>query len=104
MLAVFAALAIVITASSFGLVPSEQKATHLYFEYVGDTNNEEDIQNEENWQGGTLQPPTLGCEDPNGVICYVKFEGDLNDLRSFIANKTIGDLTSMPDFIQSYRQ
>jgi len=103
---IFAVIAIVmgIAASAFtnGKVTPVSDAMH-YIRYDGADNSNTQIQASGNWVDLGTQEPALTCSEPNGVVCFVKFDGDLSAFQSYVSNKTESDLESA-GIIQAFRE
>ncbi len=101
-------LAIVFTvASAFAIskVSTAQKTeiltTYHYFRYDGVDNSDPEIQDAGNWVYLGETPPSLGCENPTGVICYIK---TTMDETSFFANLSSQTEASLGAAIQARKE
>lgn len=79
------------------------KSEDRYFRFDGDDNSNGEIQEAGNWVDLGTTPPSLPCEETSGIVCYVKFNGDLSTYQSYVSNKTITDLQTA-GIIQDYRE
>lgn len=94
-----------IAASAFTNQPTVKQndnAMH-YIQFTGTDNSNGQIQAPGNWSDLGTGTPTLTCDKTTGVVCFVKFDGDLSSYQSYVSNKTIANLQSA-GIIQEYRQ
>lgn len=101
-------LAIVFTvASAFAVSKvssAQQKATITtdhYFRYDGVDNSDPEIQDPNNWVYLGETPPSLGCSETSGVICYIK---TTMDESTFFANLSSQTETSLAAAIQARKE
>lgn len=106
MLAAILVFTIVLGASAFKTDKQPKKAAEVqdrYFRFDGDDNSTGEIQAAGNWVDLGTTPPSLPCEETSGIVCYVKFNGDLSTYQSYVSNKTITDLQTA-GIIEDYRE
>lgn len=105
-ISMFAVVAIVmgIAASAYtSRIPEKPKAHAMhYIEFTGTDNSNAQIEASANWLDLGTNPPTLTCAEPDGIVCYVLFNGTLSAYQSYVSTKTITDLQNA-GIIQEYR-
>lgn len=106
MLASILIVSIALAASAFKTDKPTKEVTKFqdhYFRFDGDDNSNAEIQSAGNWVDLGTTPPSLPCEETSGIVCYVKFNGDLSTYQSYVSNKTITDLQTA-GIIEDYRE
>lgn len=105
LLAIVAVLAVAFGSSAFRNQENikDQAVQEHYFRFDGTNNSDSQIQSIGNWVDMGVSQPELSCEEPSGVVCFVKFNGDLSAFQSYIASKTVSDLQS-DGIIQAFRE
>lgn len=98
------ALVMGIAASGFTnhKVPNSSHTMH-YIRYDGTDNSNAELQASSNWVDLGTQDPDLSCSDQTGVVCFVKYDGDLASFQTYVSNKTISDLETA-GIIQAFRE
>jgi len=106
MLATILVVSVALAASAFKTDKQPKEAAAFqdhYFRFDGDDNSNAEIQAAGNWVDLGTTPPSLSCEETSGIVCYVKYNGDLSAYQSYVSNKTITDLQTA-GIIQDYRE
>lgn len=103
MVALFA-IVMGIAASAFTNLnlPQNNHAMH-FLRYDGTDNSNTEIQESSNWVDLGTQEPALSCSDETGVVCFVKYDGDLASFQTYVSNKTVSDLETA-GIIQAFRE
>lgn len=71
------------------------------FHYSGANDLDDQIQDPTNW--GELNAGPLPCAETSGLVCVVKFDGDLAALRTYVSTRTITDIESA-NMIEAYQE
>lgn len=99
-------VSIALAASAFKTDKHPKEAAKFqdhYFRFDGDDNSNAEIQASGNWVDLGTNPPSLPCEETSGIVCYVKYNGELSAYQSYVSNKTITDLQTA-GIIEDYRE
>jgi type 1 fimbria pilin len=83
-------------------VPQNYHAMH-YIRYDGTDNSNGQIEASSNWVDLGTQEPALSCSDQTGVVCFVKYNGDLASFQTYVSDKTVSDLETA-GIIQAFRE
>lgn len=68
-------------------------ATH-YFQYNGNNNNDENLQVTDNWDDLGENPISFPCNETNGVVCIVAFDGDEAAFEAYLEDITYTQMQS----------
>lgn len=102
MFAIIAALATIIGTSAFNEAPEVKKeVVDHYLRFDGDDNSTPEIRAAGNWADLGTAPPSLTCNEADGTVCYIKYNGDLAAFQSYVANKSYADIAGM---VQKFRE
>lgn len=96
-------LALGVSAFKSKPVTETKKFVDHYFRFDGADNSNAEIRAAGNWVDLGVNPPSLPCEESSGIVCYVKYNGDLSAFQTYVSNKTLSDL-QMANIIQDYRE
>lgn len=102
-----ALLAIVFTVASAFTVnkvaqqPVKAAVTDHYYRYDGVDNSDPEIQTPGNWVYLGTTPPSLGCSESLGVICFIKTD---MDETTFFANLSSQTEASLDAYIEARKE
>lgn len=106
MLATILVVSIALAGSAFKAdthINEAAKVQDHYFRFDGEDNSTGEIQLADNWVDLGTTPPSLPCEETSGIVCYVKYSGDLSTFQNYVSTKTITDLQTA-GIIEDYRE